>query len=167
MGPSRRNRLPNVASQMRIAFANIASKTGSRSPGELEITFSTSDVAVCCSSASFNSRLSRATSASSPTGGDLSGRAAFCAFGRFGGRFSASRFERFATCAGAPCHRLPRGSGRGIVSALIGALEVAQTNFVHLLGNAGNLANGLLFRGFGVLILREPIGPLPIWLLRS
>ena len=46
----RRNRLPNVASQMRVAFASIALKTGSSSPGELEMTFSTSDVAVCCSS---------------------------------------------------------------------------------------------------------------------
>ena len=39
MGPSHRNRLPNVASQMRVAFANIALKTGSNSPGELEMTF--------------------------------------------------------------------------------------------------------------------------------
>ena len=48
--PSQRNKLPNVASQMRVAFSNIALKTGSSSPGELEITFSTSEVAVCCSS---------------------------------------------------------------------------------------------------------------------
>ena len=30
-----RNIVPNLASQMRVAFASIASKTGSRSPGEL------------------------------------------------------------------------------------------------------------------------------------
>src|SRR5215471_14861302 len=61
MGPSRRNRLPNLASQMRVAFSNIALKTGSSSPGELEMTFNTSDVAVCCSSASSRSRVRRAT----------------------------------------------------------------------------------------------------------
>ena len=44
--------VPNLASQMRVAFANIALKTGSSSPGELEMTLSTSEVAVCCSSAS-------------------------------------------------------------------------------------------------------------------
>jgi hypothetical protein len=38
---------PNFASQMRVAFS-----TGSNSPGELEMTRSTSEVAVCCSSAS-------------------------------------------------------------------------------------------------------------------
>ena len=37
---------------MRTAFSSIAANTGSRSPGELEITWSTSDVAVCCSNAS-------------------------------------------------------------------------------------------------------------------
>ncbi len=35
---------------MRVAFASMASKTGSSSPGELEMTRSTSEVAVCCSS---------------------------------------------------------------------------------------------------------------------
>ena len=35
IGPSHRNKLPNVASQMRVAFANMALKTGSSSPGEL------------------------------------------------------------------------------------------------------------------------------------
>ena len=44
--------MPNLASQMRVAFASMASKTGSSSPGELEMTRSTSEVAVCCSSAS-------------------------------------------------------------------------------------------------------------------
>jgi hypothetical protein len=41
--------VPNAASQMRVAFASIASNTGFKSPGELEITRSTSEVAVCCS----------------------------------------------------------------------------------------------------------------------
>src|SRR5215472_7520019 len=50
--PSRRNSVPNVASQMRTAFARMVWNTGSKSPGELEMTRSTSEVAVCCSSAS-------------------------------------------------------------------------------------------------------------------
>ena len=43
---------PNLASQMRTAFSSMASNTGSSSPGELEMTRSTSEVAACCSSAS-------------------------------------------------------------------------------------------------------------------
>ena len=35
---------------MCTAFASRASNTGFNSPGELEMTFSTSEVAVCCSS---------------------------------------------------------------------------------------------------------------------
>ena len=35
---------------MRVAFSNIAWNTGSNSPGELEMTLRTSEVAVCCSS---------------------------------------------------------------------------------------------------------------------
>ena len=50
--PSQRNRLPNLAPQIRAAFASMAWNTGSSSPGELEMTCSTSEVAVCCSSAS-------------------------------------------------------------------------------------------------------------------
>src|SRR6516162_37517 len=55
VSPSRRYRFPKLASQMRVAFASIAENTGSSSPGELEITRSTSEVAVCCSSASVKS----------------------------------------------------------------------------------------------------------------
>src|SRR5262245_2721673 len=47
---------------MRVAFASMASKTGCKSPGELEITRSTSEVAVCCFSAS--ARCSRASTTS-------------------------------------------------------------------------------------------------------
>ena len=36
------DRLPNLAPQMRVAFSSMASNTGSSSPGELEMTFSTS-----------------------------------------------------------------------------------------------------------------------------
>ena len=35
---------------MRVAFSSMAWNTGSSSPGELEMTCSTSEVAVCCSS---------------------------------------------------------------------------------------------------------------------
>ena len=52
---SQRKRLPSFASQIRVALPNIAANTGSRSPGELEMTWSTSEVAVCCSSASVRS----------------------------------------------------------------------------------------------------------------
>ena len=45
-----RNILPNLASQMRVAFSNMAANTGSRSPGDELMTRSTSAVAVCCSS---------------------------------------------------------------------------------------------------------------------
>ena len=41
VGPSpstRIQRLPNLASQMRVAFSSMAWNTGSRSPGELEMT---------------------------------------------------------------------------------------------------------------------------------
>src|SRR5262252_1820382 len=49
------------------AFASIARNTGSSSPGELEITRSTSDVAVCCSSDSVRSRVRACTSSNSRT----------------------------------------------------------------------------------------------------
>ena len=47
--------MPNLAPQMRTAFSSIASNTGTSSPGELDMTFSTSEVAVCCSSDSVKS----------------------------------------------------------------------------------------------------------------
>ena len=59
--------MPNLASQSCVAFASIASNTGSSSPGELEITCSTSEVAVCCSSASDSSRVRACTSSNSRT----------------------------------------------------------------------------------------------------
>jgi hypothetical protein len=51
--------MPNFASQMRVAFANIASNTGFSSLGELDMTLRTSDVAISCSSASSRSRFRR------------------------------------------------------------------------------------------------------------
>ena len=55
--PSRRYMFPNVASQMRTAFASMVSKADSNSPGEFEMTCSTSEVAICCSNASDSSRV--------------------------------------------------------------------------------------------------------------
>jgi hypothetical protein len=52
---------PNFASQMRVAFSSIVWNTGVSSPGELEMTRSTSEVAVCCSSASDSSRVRAVT----------------------------------------------------------------------------------------------------------
>ena len=51
--------VPNLASQMRVAFASMASNTGASSPGEPLITRSTSEVAVCCCSASRSSVLAQ------------------------------------------------------------------------------------------------------------
>ena len=79
--PSVRNSVPNFASQMRTAFASRASNTGFNSPGELEMTFSTSEVAVCCSSVSFSLCSSSAIlSVVSTAGGS---RPAFDALRRF------------------------------------------------------------------------------------
>ncbi len=49
------SKLPKLAWQMRVAFSSIEPNTGCKSPGELEMTWSTSDVAVCCSSDSVRS----------------------------------------------------------------------------------------------------------------
>ena len=51
--------MPKLASQMRVAFSSMAWNTGSSSPGELEMTCSTSEVAVCCCRDSFSSSNSR------------------------------------------------------------------------------------------------------------
>jgi hypothetical protein len=50
---------------MRVAFSSIFSNTGLSSPGELEMTLSTSEVAVCCSSASDRSSVRWRSSLSS------------------------------------------------------------------------------------------------------
>ena len=59
--------MPNLASQMRVAFSSMALNTGSSSPGELEMTLSTSEVAVCCSSDSVRSSVRWRTSSNSRT----------------------------------------------------------------------------------------------------
>src|SRR5262249_40126812 len=48
--PLQRDNMPYSAPQIRTAFRSIASNTGLSSPGELEITCRTSELAVCCSS---------------------------------------------------------------------------------------------------------------------
>src|SRR5215472_11258280 len=60
--PSYRNIVPKCASQIRLAFTRMDRKTDSKSPGELEMTRSTSEAAVCCFSASSRSRRSCADS---------------------------------------------------------------------------------------------------------
>ena len=70
--PSPSNIEPNAAWQIRVAFESIAWNTGSSSPGEREMTCRTSEVAVCCSSASESWRLRAAFSFARSTTG-LSG----------------------------------------------------------------------------------------------
>src|SRR6516165_1353739 len=65
--PSYNRRLPNFASQMRVAFSSTELKTGSSSPGELEMAWRTSDVAVCRSSASESSRVRCCSASNSRT----------------------------------------------------------------------------------------------------
>src|SRR5262249_1887390 len=60
--PSLRYIKPNLASQMRVAFASMVSNTVCRSLGDLLMTWSTSEVAVCCSSASERCRRASASS---------------------------------------------------------------------------------------------------------
>src|SRR6516162_3225855 len=64
----------------RTAFSRIASKTGSRRPGDEEIAPRISAVAVCCSNASLSSRRSRTTSVSWPEADELLWHTAFGAF---------------------------------------------------------------------------------------
>ena len=66
-----------MASQIRIALANKALKTGSSSPGELDMTRNTSVVAACCSSASSRSRLYSATCSLTLAAGDRRWRVDF------------------------------------------------------------------------------------------
>ena len=83
VSPSQRKILPNFAPQIRAALSNMVANTGCTSPGELEITWSTSDVAVCCSNASFSSRVSRATSVTGLAAEELRRGAAFSALRGF------------------------------------------------------------------------------------
>jgi hypothetical protein len=62
---------------------SIASKTGARSLGELEMTLSTSNVAVCCFLASFNSQVRCATFVSRPAADDARRHTASDASRRF------------------------------------------------------------------------------------
>ena len=63
--PSLSRKLANLAPHRSVAFASITSKTGCKSPGELLMTLSTSDVAVCCSSDSVRSSVRWCSSLSS------------------------------------------------------------------------------------------------------
>jgi len=66
--PSHRYIFPKLAAQIWVAFARIDWNTGSSTPGELEMTRSTSEVAVCCSSASSSCfRVSASSRVRAPT----------------------------------------------------------------------------------------------------
>ena len=72
------------------------------------MTLSSSDVAVCCASASSRSRVSRATFVSSRAADELLGRAAFDVTRLFARhRLATLRFCWFAACSGAPSHCRP------------------------------------------------------------
>jgi hypothetical protein len=76
--------VPNFASQMRVAFSSTERNTVSNSPGELEITRSTSEVAVCCSRASASSRVRALTCSCRSARVELAGRASVGASLRLG-----------------------------------------------------------------------------------
>ena len=59
--------MPKLAAQSWVAFARMAWNTGSSSLGELEMTLSTSEVAVCCSNASVSSRVRCCSASNSRT----------------------------------------------------------------------------------------------------
>ncbi len=67
--------MPHWASHSRVAFSSMAPNTGSSSPGELEMTRSTSEVAVCCSRASASSRVRALTCSCRSARVELAGRA--------------------------------------------------------------------------------------------
>src|SRR5262245_9387163 len=69
---------------MQVAFSNIALNTGSSSPGEVEMTFNTSEVAVCCSSASASCLRASASSRVCSSG-------CFCKSAEDGARWLGSR----------------------------------------------------------------------------
>ena len=65
---------------MRVAFYNMATNTGSRSPADVLIALRTSEVAENCSNASSRSQRRRANSVSWPALEELLWRAAFRVF---------------------------------------------------------------------------------------
>jgi hypothetical protein len=83
LSPSRSQRFPNLASQKRVAFSRIASKTGCKSPGDEPMTRKISAVAVCRSSSSSRSRASSAIFLSLPPTDDGRLRVTFGALRRF------------------------------------------------------------------------------------
>src|SRR5215472_6160506 len=127
---SYKNRLPNLASQIRKALLNIALNTGSNWPGEELMIPSTSEVAVCCSSAS--ERCPRASASSRV-------RASICFFN------SISELGPLLTCAFAfvPVERSLRprvglfAPLRDKVTSsarLVDLCWLLQTSFDHLVG---------------------------------
>src|SRR5262249_37034460 len=87
--PSKRNKVPNLALQMRVASSKIVRNTNSRLSGDLEIRRKISAFAASRSSASSRSRVSRTTSVSWPEADELLWRTPFRVF--------ASRLRPVAT----------------------------------------------------------------------
>src|SRR3974390_3089372 len=129
--PSQRKRVPNFAAHSRVANSTRVSNTGCSSPPELEMTFSTSEVAVCCSSASSRSRVSLATSVSWLVADKL-GLRSFGALRRFGARRVGGALERRLMVA-------PEGSAsyRAKISPRRGGLHswIDQLNGWHMSAN--------------------------------
>src|SRR4029079_2920865 len=127
-----------LASQMRVAFANIVLKTGSRSPGDEPMTLRTSDVAACCYNASSLVLGSTAIHSVASAVEGLRRRAILFR------RFRALRRCVFTALPPALSRRLiaPPRSGRGIVSVQTGALKGARTGFVQVLSRAGLMTKG-------------------------
>ena len=76
--------MPKLAPHSRVAFARIVSNTACNSPGEREITPSTSEVAVCCSRTAASSRASALTCSRRSASCEWAGPAADGASLRFG-----------------------------------------------------------------------------------
>jgi len=87
------------------------------------MTLSTSPVAVCCSRASFSSRVSRAIIASWPA--ETLKTTPFLRRVSALHRLAGSHFDWLPACFGVSAHCLPQGSGRDIVAGQVGALKVA------------------------------------------
>ena len=115
------------ASQMPSRHSrSMLANTGCKLTGELLMTPSTSEVAVCCSRASFSSRVSRATSASSLGADELERATVFGALRRFGSGAFRRRPLMVRRLLWSAFSSRPRRL-RGIVAGRRPTLEVAYS----------------------------------------
>ena len=135
-GPSSSKMVTSSASHKRAALLTTTSSTGWSSVGEALMILRTSAVALCCSSASSRSRVRRASSVSWPTDSGALRRFGVTALWR-------CDLAGFAACSGAPSHRLPQGSGQGIVAGQVSALKVAGSGSPNVrFGSKADIASG-------------------------